>query len=192
MALPVLWLMGRDESPFLLDHLSKWYTIKVKSNEKNSKEKHFICSRTREAPGKTPGTVNRMHQGRFSTDADGAAGSSFGRAAQTRTQRSITWDWWMCRRPSLQALPLRLWQISRNLLGRVDCFLFKRGLVFAGIVSRLHEYCANGGECRPSWATRWLRSSPPRCQPRVLLLLAAHDQSARQQRRRTRVRLGCR
>lgn len=67
-----------------------------------------------------------------------------GRNAQTRTQRSITSGWGMRRRPSLQALPLRLWQISRNLLGRVDCFLFKRRLVFGGEVSRLHEYCADG------------------------------------------------
>lgn len=73
-----------------------------------------------------------------------------GRSVQTRTQRSITSGWWMRRRPSLQVLPLWLWQISRNLLGKVDCFLFKRELVFAGEVSHLYEYCANGGEWMPS------------------------------------------
>lgn len=51
--LPMLWLMSRDENPLLLDHLSKWHTIKFRSNEKSSKGKHFICSRMSEMPEET-------------------------------------------------------------------------------------------------------------------------------------------
>lgn len=106
----------------------------------------------RGVPGEMLEAVNRMHRGCFGAAPDGVAGSPLDvRPAHANTttekrhiqllegQASIT--------PST---PFWLWQISRNLLGRVDCFFFKRGLVFAGEVARLHEYCANGGEWRPS------------------------------------------
>lgn len=47
----------------------------MKSNEKSSEGKHFICSRTCEAPGETLGAVNRMRRGCFSAEPDGVAGS---------------------------------------------------------------------------------------------------------------------
>lgn len=62
----------------------------MKSNEKSREEKHFICSRTWEAPGETLGAVNRMRRGCFSTDPDGVAGSSLDlqqERANTKTEK---------------------------------------------------------------------------------------------------------
>lgn len=46
--------------------------------------------------------------------------------------------------------PLWRWQISRNLLGRADCFLLKRALFLLRGVALQREYCVNGGERRRS------------------------------------------
>lgn len=152
----------------------------MKSNEKSSKEKHLIWSRTCDVPDDMLEAVNRMHRGCLSTTPDGVAGSRLDvRPARANTETEERHIQLLEGQMSITlSAPLRLWQISRNLLGRVDCFFLKRGLVFAGEVSRLDEYCANGGEWRPSWAMRWLRWSPPCCQPRVLICLLHADWSA--------------
>lgn len=43
-------------------------------------------------------------------------------------------------------------KLAGNLLGWGDCFLIKRGLFSLWKSLSLHEYCAIGGEWRPSWA----------------------------------------
>lgn len=58
----------------------------MKSNEKSSKGKYFICSRMCEAPGETLGAFNRMRRGCFSADPDGVAGNPL----EVRQERANT------------------------------------------------------------------------------------------------------
>lgn len=83
---------------------------------------------------------NRMHQGCFKGEPDGRAGTfnacgSTGTDAQTNTNTHR--NTFFAVRQAFVArvaplLPLWCCQISRNLLGRANCFLFKLGLFSLG------------------------------------------------------------